>query len=309
MPALGEKLITAAQAARRDVTLIAPFMKVGALTAILHNVRQDIAVQVITRWIPAEIAIGVCDLEIFDVVHARPKANLYIHPLLHAKLYRFDDVAFFGSANLTGKALGWAAPANIELLHTPNDMLSELKAFEADLLRSALNVNAEYRDIIRAQVEKVKSAAIAAEDVIKTETNGLKLTWLPTCRTPERLWSVYTEGEAARRRMVESAFDAALVDLAALDIASGLPQAQFNQHVAAMLGQMPFIQEIDVAARDGVNAAAASDLIEGMALGETLPYAPADMWEVLQAWLMHFFPNRYRREAATEVFRQGRVIG
>ncbi len=30
---------------------------------------------------------------------------------------------------------------------------------------------------------------------------------------------------------------------------------------------------------------------------DSLPYPPADMWEVLKAWLAHFFPGTYRRTA------------
>ena len=85
---------------------------------------------------------------------ARTGAELYVHPLLHAKLYRFDDTAFFGSANLTGKALGWTAPANLELLHASPEMLPDLVAFEADLLKSALRVDAAYRDIVRGKSRK-----------------------------------------------------------------------------------------------------------------------------------------------------------
>ena len=305
----GEKLITAAQAASRDVTLIAPFMKVDALTMILDNLRPEISVQVIARWHPAEIVIGVCDLEIFDVLATRPKARLHIHPRLHAKLYRFDDIVFFGSSNLTCKALGWTAPANIELLHAPNNMLSELKAFEDDLLSSAIPVDAEYRDVVRSQVENMTLAAIAGKDVLKIEKDGVESAWLPTCRTPHQLWAVYRDHDVARHRMVESAFHASLLDLEALDIAPGLPETRFNQHVAAMLMQMPLVKEIDVAARDGVTAADAVALIERVASETTFPYAPVEMWEILQAWLMHFSPDRYRREAATEIFRQGRVIG
>jgi hypothetical protein len=74
-------------------------------------------------------------------------------------------------------------------------------------------------------------------------------TWLPTCRTPERLWNVYTDVEAAQRRMVESAVEAARADLRALGITLGLPVTQFNRHVAAILGQMPLVQEMDAASR------------------------------------------------------------
>jgi hypothetical protein len=84
MPALGEKLIAAARGARRDVTLIAPFVKAVVLDAVLKDIGPGIPVRVVARWIPAEIAVGVCDLEIFDVVAGHSNAELYVHPLLRA---------------------------------------------------------------------------------------------------------------------------------------------------------------------------------------------------------------------------------
>jgi hypothetical protein len=286
-------------------------VEADVLKVVFNNIRAAVPVRVVARWIPAEIAAGVCDLEIFDVVTARSEAELYVHPLLHAKVYRFDDTAFFGSANLTRKALGWTAPTNVELLHAPREMLDELVLFEAELVGSALRVDAGYRDIVREQVEKVKDGAITTSEVFDADVHGVERTWLPTCMTPARLWNVYADAEATRRRMVESAFEAAQTDLAALRIPSGLPVIQFNQHVAATLGQMPLVQEIDVASRlaEGVTAASAAALIEVAVQGSALPYPPVNMWEVLQSWLLHFFPQRYRREVATEVFRQGRVIG
>ena len=310
MPALGDRLVAAATSAKREVTLIAPFVKANVLEAILKDIGAAIPVRVVARWIPAEIAAGVCDLEIFDVVTARLGAELYVHPLLHAKLYRFDQTAFFGSANLTAKALGWRAPTNVELLHAPREMFDELMAFEKELLRSAIRVDAAYRDIVRAQVEKA-----TLEGVITTiedgDTHEVERSWLPICVTPERLWHVYTDAEVARSRMVESSFEAAQADLIALGIAPGLPATQFNQHVAAILGGMPLVEAIDTASRltEGLTATTAANLIESAAQGSALPYSAGEMWEVLQSWLLYFFPQRYRREVATEVFRQGRIIG
>jgi hypothetical protein len=124
--------------------------------------------------------------------------------MLHAKLYRFDEVILFGSANMTGKALGWKAPANVELLHAPKELKEELLAFERELLNSAIQVDAAYRDSIRAQVDHLLATSISIKHVFEAETHTVELFWLPICRTPERLWSVYSEPEAARRRMVQS---------------------------------------------------------------------------------------------------------
>jgi len=309
MPNPGEKLITAALAARREVTLVAPFVKVSVLQALFDKLDPSVPVRVVGRWIPKEIAAGVCDLEIYDVVKTRSNAALYVHPLLHAKLYRFDDNVFVGSANLTNKALGWAAPSNLELLHPHNEIFSELKAFEDALLRNAIRVDDAYRDLVKAQVEKVK---LTETTVVASETSATAgQFWLPTCRVPDRLWSVYTDVDDAKRRMVESAVDAALSDLAILDVEAGLSRQLFNQNIAATLSQIPLVQAVDEASKrpEGLTSAQAVALIQGK-LGEaSWPHSAVEMWEVLQAWLTFFFPQRYRTEPATEVFRQGRILG
>src|SRR4051812_9117992 len=55
----------------------------------------------VTRWLPEDIAAGVCDLEIYDDVTAVPGGKLLVHPHLHAKYYRAASRCIVGSANLT----------------------------------------------------------------------------------------------------------------------------------------------------------------------------------------------------------------
>lgn len=309
MTALGAQLVEAARLARHEATLISPFVKVSALRTIIENVDPAVRLRVVARWIPAEIAIGVCDLEIFDLVAARGQAELFVHPLLHAKLYRFDERTFIGSANLTAKAMGWVAPSNIEILHAPDAQIVELRTLETDLLRSSIKVNAAYRDALRAQVEMLKASGIAAQSAMEAETHSVDRNWLPTCRTPDWIWRVYSEGEAVRRRMVDSAFEAAEADLRSIAVGSGLPESIFNQHVAAILESMPLIREVDAAASQGLSNAEAVKIIERAKQASAMPYEADAMWEVLRAWLVHFFPHRYYREPTSEVFRHGRVIG
>jgi hypothetical protein len=308
MTGLAAKLIHAARAARKDVTLIAPFIKTEPLRAILSELDVSIrTVAVIARWIPAEIAAGVCDLEIFDVVRARPNARLYVHPLLHAKLYRFDNVAFFGSANMTGKALGWAAPANIELLLSPAESISELRAFEAELLRCAIEVDDSYHAWTKAQVEGLRQQILPPEAVVAAELYQMPTSWLPSCAAPARLWNIYANVETWR--MVEGAADAARQDLAALALPPGLTPDQFRRQVAAILECMPFIRRIAEASKTGITSEAAMQIIQSESASDHWPYALKETWEVLQKWLLHFFPDRYRSHPTGEIFSQGRVIG
>ena len=53
---------------RRDVAIIAPFIKVEALTSLLEVVPSTSHLRCVTRWLPREVADGVSDPEVFDVL-------------------------------------------------------------------------------------------------------------------------------------------------------------------------------------------------------------------------------------------------
>jgi hypothetical protein len=173
---------------------------------------KDVRINVITRWIPAEVAAGVSDLEVFDVVSARSGAKLFLNGMLHAKLYRFDRTYRLGSANLTGRALGWRAPSNIEILRLADGPDDDLRKLEETLLSSSMLADARYRDEVRRQVDLLVESGFDPRP-LAAEIAGLPASWLPTCPSPEKLWDVYSDPENARRRMVQSAFEAARADI------------------------------------------------------------------------------------------------
>lgn len=305
----GSKLLKAASLAVSEVTLIAPFVKTAALRKVLDAIEPSLPVRLIARWIPGEILAGVCDLEIFDLICMRQNAALYVHPLLHAKSYRFDDVIYFGSANLTGKALGWAFPSNLEILQVADSCCAELRAFEDWIVKSSKKVDEHYRSSMAEQVMALGQLAPVAECFFQAHVPTTNSSWLPKCRLPERLWAVYSNAEETRRRMVESSFNAALEDLFSLRVPASLSKEEFRIFVTAMLDGMGLVQEISHRALSGISNEDAISLI--LSLHETLSdsYAPTDQWEILQAWLLEFYPTIYRREPSAEIFRIGRIVG
>jgi len=305
---LGDELIIAAKAASKEVTLIAPFIKEDALAKILASIPTGTSIKVVARWIPAEIAVGVCDIEIFDLISSRPGANLYLHPLLHAKMYRFDNVVYFGSANLTRKALGWTGLVNIELLHSPVETASKLRAFEDRLLSVAHLADRSYRSYIQAQVDQFKEHQCSGIDYFETEIREIPLQWLPTCIQPHLLWSVYKGDVVMQKRMVESSFQAAKSDLAMLGIKPGLSFQQFRSYVSIVLGEISIIKNIDASSRDGLTDDDAIKIINDTINDSDSPYSATDLWEVFQEWLIFFFPNRYKRQASSEIFTIDRTI-
>jgi len=95
----GEKLSRLCSSANKEVILVAPFIKADAIKRLLGSIPDCVSkIKCATRWHPREIAAGVSDLEVFDILSSSPRAELFLNPLLHAKYYRIDDVYLIGSA-------------------------------------------------------------------------------------------------------------------------------------------------------------------------------------------------------------------
>jgi hypothetical protein len=305
----GDRLLDLCRGASNTVLIVAPFIKDHVLARVFAALPPTVGtVTCITRWFPEEVAAGVSDLEIFDRLSGHPGGRLLLHPHLHAKLYRADRRCLIGSANLTGRALGWSSPPNIELLVELDAEFSELAALEVQLLAAAVPVTAAMRDAVRAAADLLKAENRVpnfSDTDIDTDTLSPQV-WLPACTAPDRLWNVYANHEPWQ--LVTSAAAAAALDLLALGPPAGLLRATFNQYIAAALKQMPLVMDIDQRAATGITDEQAVALIVGAVGTDALPYPPADMWEVLKAWLAHFFPSTYRRTAHGEVFVRGRQI-
>ena len=98
-------------------TIVAPFIKTDALRSLLETIPPNVQLRCVTRWRPTEVAAGVSDLEILDLLRERGTFELLLVDRLHAKLYVADDRCLAGSANVTLSALGETTGAgNIEVL-------------------------------------------------------------------------------------------------------------------------------------------------------------------------------------------------
>ena len=235
----GDRLLAHLAGARQRVLLCAPFIKVGVLENLLRAVPAHVTVEVVTRWIPAEVAVGVSDLEVFDLVGGRTGATLKLLDRLHAKLYLADDSILAGSANLTGPALGWSSKPNLELLTdlTPFDPAVEVCL--AQLAEARIATVAE-RDRVR---ELAGAIVVPQLDLVADVESAVPLSlWLPELAAPQRLYQAYIA--RTRDRLATSVLEAALDDLAALAIPGGLPEPEFKAAVAAAFRGMPAVDRI-----------------------------------------------------------------
>ena len=85
---LGPSLERAAANAKRELLLVAPFIKVQAFEKVLERVDVE-SLHVVTRWKPIEILRGVIDIEVYE--HVRDHGGkVSLRQDLHAKYFRAD---------------------------------------------------------------------------------------------------------------------------------------------------------------------------------------------------------------------------
>jgi hypothetical protein len=302
--AVGEVLAAAAD----EVLIVAPYIKIGAFRALFDKIKPSATLVCITRWLPEDIASGVCDLEILDALTSRAKSSLFVQPHLHAKYYRGDDRCLVGSANLTARGLGWVTPANVELLVELPVEFPGVVQWEAALRASGVAATPELRDRVAQAAALLKStAALPAVPEVNEEgvESAPQAQWIPICPVPERLWTVYRGG--AEATMVSSARDAAQKDLKALSPPPGLTQPLFTAYVSGILRQMPLMIEIDTLASAGLTDAQAYDFLTTR-FGNVDDFSAEQAWRVLKAWLIYFFPTTYRLETGQEVLIRGKEL-
>lgn len=305
---LGDQLLELVSSAKKRVVLVAPFIKVDTLQRVLDAIpiSAGLHIDCVTRWRPEDIVDGVCDLEIFEVITDRENAQLWRHPNLHAKFFRADQSCLLGSANLTGRALGWRLPTNLELLVELDMGRHELQKWEKSLMRSCVSVTAELRDLIAHQAANLAAQRPKTTSIDVEHDDDPSFRWIPHCPSPERLFKVYT-GELDEAKMVRSAFEFAQRDLRTLGPPKGYSEEQFLGYVADRLQQLEVVQKVVSASSAGVSDTQAAELIAEY-IDVSSMIGPTDAWRILKKWMMHFFPEQYRIEVGQEILVKGRTI-
>jgi hypothetical protein len=301
----GEALISLLESARDPVFLIAPFIKHDAMARLLNAVPKEVPVTCVTRWRPDEVASGVSDLEVFDLLNERADSKLLLEGHLHAKLYRTGGRRLIGSANLTGRALGWHEPANKELLLGFDGPSPEIDEFEQALFAAVTPATSQVRESVAAAAEALMKSFPQRMWVPPANGDLLLSTsyWLPTCSRPDLLFNVY-DGSIGDMLLSNSRV-LAENDLTFLEPPLGLSRQNFEAFVGAMLRQVRWIQDLDRQTNEGL-----TDHQAVITIAQSLPanhgFSPEALWNVTKEWLVYFFPNEYDRIPAGEMLRRRR---
>jgi hypothetical protein len=297
---LGEQLISHCVEAINEVVLVAPFVKEHVLKRLLDCISHEVRVKVVTRWNPYEIQVGVSDLSIWPLIRARENTSLFLCSNLHAKYFRIDGRCLVGSANMTGKALGWNKTPNLELLVSIEYQSQNLPGFEQELFANSVIVDefvyqhtkeaVAALPILIGSIENEKQEL--AEVEIAESIQMLPAYWLPATRFPENLYKAYCgkqdELTGASKASTES-------DLSFLSIPPGLSNTAFNLLVGAMLLQSPIVSKIDSFLTLPRRFGAVTTFMKALPCADIPDFEASHSWQTLIRWFILFLPNRYSR--------------
>jgi len=245
---------------------------------VLAGVRPTVQLQVVTRWAVEEIAAGVSDLRVLDIV-LDCGGKLFLCPQLHAKYYRADRLVLVGSANITARALGWSPSPNVELL-TEIDWDAPLVEFECRLADASIEASSSLRDALEAAVGELPRQQLSDE---------AQQGWLPGLRFPSDLLLAY---EGKWEKLGVSVRAAAVEDLAVLSIPAGLSRNAARVAVGMALLRQPIIAAVD---RFLASPRRFGEVAELLANSSARPRSEADyLWQTLMRWLKYFLPWRYQ---------------
>ena len=262
----------------QHLIIAAPYIKAEALTKVLADVSPAASLICITRWNLHDFAAGVSDTECRTIVTERG-GSFMLHPSLHAKYYRIDDVILVGSANLTSSAMGWSPHSNLEILCRPGDDF-DAETFQQSLFEGAREIGDEEF----AHWESI--AKIGAQETKKVTSATPRLdTWRPETRDFRHLELAYQGREDEIASFDEQ--QAAQRDIQALLIPPDLTDGQVRTWASTNLLTAPFTN--DVIRLHGMEESNASrSLAEIYNLGITK--ARRDM-ETVQSWLVFLMPE------------------
>jgi hypothetical protein len=280
----GDLLVEHLAGAKGDALLCAPFVKAGVLRRVLAAIPAGTRVSVITRWHAVEVASGVSDLDVFDVVSSRANTTLALIDALHAKIYVADGSVLTGSANLTAKALGWCADANLEVLTlAAQDCPSVADCMAA--ISTARAATIEERDRIAEDARGITTLRLP--EAVEEEAE-LATTWYPRLGDPRRLFPIYAG--RSLDRMMSATLEAGTHDLNALGIPPGLTESDFKLAAARAFTAMPSIGRLlslvdrDLTDADAEELIAATPIPNGMAADQ--------QWLVVREWIAHLLSDR-----------------
>ncbi|MCY3667639.1 MAG: phospholipase D family protein [Gemmatimonadetes bacterium] len=281
-----------------DVSIIAPFIKVDALRLLLEVFPSETHLRCVTRWLPKEVAAGVSDPEILDVLEKRGNFSLSLVDTLHAKLYIAGDRCLVGSANVTHAGLGERGDSNnIEILvdTTIDDpgvvqTLGEISKTERPATRDIAQITRRLADSLSASV---------------SSTAAIEILWSPVSRRPQDAYLLYTQPPSG---FTTAADRTLLNDLAKANLQPGLEEDKFRSAIRSLLQAIPIAENFLKITEDTTLTFADTHSYFKEIAGDQ--FSANELWLAFVEWMAYFFNDQVMRQEITEIaLRRAQILG
>ena len=280
-----------------EATVIAPFIKIDALRSLLEATPSSARFRCVMRWLPREVAAGVSDPEILNILEERGNFSLSLVDRLHAKLYISGDRCLAGSANVTLAGLGEGGDyRNIEVL-------VETTVANPGIAATLEEVSRAERPATRIMAQTARRLADSIS-ISTTLAIDLAASWFPSSRRPEHAYRLYSHPPD---RFVGAADRILLADLANSNLQPGLDQDAFRAAIRSLLSVIliaeSLLEESGDTTLTRADAHSYLDTIAGK------DFSANDLWLAFVNWMVYFFPDQVMKQERTEIeLRRAQVL-
>ena len=278
------------------VLVVAPFIKVDALQSLLYVIPTDTHLHCVTRWLPQEVAAGVSDPEILDMLEERGNFTLSLVDRLHAKLYIAGERCLAGSANVTLAGLGEGGSRNIEVL-------VETAIDDPGIAATLEEISQVERPATRLMAQSARRLANSLS-ASTTSTVDFEAPWFPISRRPEYAYHFYTQPPS---ESVKAADRILLIDLASSNLQPGLREDEFRTAVRSLLTAIPIAEALLDATEDTtLTRSDAHSYLETIS-GDN--FSTNDLWLAFVDWMAYFLSDSVIKQPISELaLRRAREI-
>lgn len=273
--------------------LIAPFVKLDALQALVDRTKVSDNLRVIIRLKPEDLVSGASDLAVYPFLREQGIPVFYNHSI-HLKLFVFEsNRCLVTSGNITNRGLGLGGNGNVEA-----GAFVCLDSDDWKRIYGLLSASRVLDDLLYERLRKYVAETPAPAGLPKFEwpaepPGRFTISSLPATETVEALSSAYfsrsldSYSKEDVRRIAH--------DLAVFSIPSGLSREMFDQQLREGFCGSPFVSAFTafLKAHGSLRFGAVNDWIHRMCEDVPLPYR----WElkentrILYNWLAHFVPE------------------
>ncbi len=296
---IGDRIRSLFAHAPSHATVIAPFIKVNALQSLLNFLPEATHLRCVTRWLHQDIAQGVSDLEVLDLIEDRGNSTLTLVDNLHAKIYIADDICLVGSSNVTMRGFGDVDSGNIEVL-------VETSLEDAGVAATLSEIATAERPATRELAEKLRQSV----DFLSTRLirRAERMEWIQLSFKPEMAFRLYSQFQALQKPdlLVESD-RIVLEDVFRADLMPDNSERDFVALIREKLMQIPAAKAFLEGTTDELLTF--EEMYEYFSQFDFDDYSDGDLWRAFVNWMAHFYPDRVMKHEIVEVaLRRARRI-